>query len=295
MMPHMRDPGMTSDTEGPNVLDDVRLVDAGGLRRLERLGERLVDRPAPAATEWRRAVEAWSAAELRFDVGTGWSGSAAATAPWLAHVAGLRMELRTAAAGGVGLYPEHAANMPWLERQVRAAGTARGTQPMVLNLFAHTGLASLVAARAGASVAHVDAARSTVAWARRNAERNGLADRPIRWLVDDAMAFVTREARRGRRYDGIVLDPPTFGRAGRREWRLADALPDLVAACASIAAEDAFVLLTAHTTGLNGAALENVVAEAFAPRGRRPATIELALDAESGARLALGWAVRLGA
>lgn len=290
MMPHMGDQGTTKSAD----TDDVRLVDAGGVRRLERMGKRLMDRPAPGASGWRLAVEAWSAADLRFDVGTGWSGRAQALSPWVAHVAGLEMELRPSPAGGVGLYPEHAANIPWLERQVRAAAAARGSQPMVLNMFAHTGLATLVAARAGASVAHVDAARSTVAWARRNADRNDLGDRPIRWLVDDAMAFVTREARRGRRYDGIVLDPPTFGRAGRREWRLAEALPDLVAACADVAAEDAFVLLTAHTSGLDGGALERGISRTFGVGGRQLETVRLALDAESGARLELGWAVRLG-
>jgi 23S rRNA (cytosine1962-C5)-methyltransferase len=299
MMHLMREPGTTTDVPatdaGTTDAGDVRLVDAGGLRRLEWLGERLVDRPAPAATDWRRDVEAWSAADLRFDVGPGWSGASEATSPWLAHVAGLEMELRPSAAGGVGLYPEHASNIEWLEGQVRAAAAARGAQPMVLNLFAHTGLLTLVAARAGASVAHVDAARSTVAWARRNADRNDLGDRPIRWLVDDAMAFVGREARRARRYDGIVLDPPTFGRAGRREWHLEAALPDLVAACAEVATEDAFVLLTAHTTGLDGEALERVMATSFRAEGQRIETVELALDAESGARLALGWAVRLGA
>lgn len=294
MMHLMGDPGTTIET-GNAGADDVRLVDAGGLRRLERLGERLVDRPAPAATDWRLAVDAWSAADLRFDVGPGWSGALEAVAPWVAHVAGLEMELRPSPAGGVGLYPEHASNIAWLEGQVRAVARGRGAQPMVLNLFAHTGLLTLVAARAGASVAHVDSARSTVAWARRNAERNDLADRPIRWLVDDAMAFVAREARRGRRYDGIVLDPPTFGRAGRREWHLDAALPDLVASCAAVAAPDAFVLLTAHTTGLDGEVLERVVAPSFDGEHRRIETVELALEAESGARLELGWAVRLGA
>ena len=295
MMPHMRDPDTTIDADTTPVADDMRLVDAGGLRRLERLGARLVDRPAPGATDWRRAVDAWSAADLRFDVGTGWSGAADTTSPWLAHLAGLEMELRPAAAGGVGVYPEHAASLPWLESQVRAVASERGTQPMVLNLFAHTGLATLVAARAGASVAHVDGARSTVAWARRNAERNDLADRPIRWLVDDALEFVAREARRGRRYDGIVLDPPTFGRAGRRQWHLEEGLPDLVRACGDVAAEDAFVLLTAHTTGVDGAALAGVVTQSLDLGGRGLETVALALDAESGARLELGWAVRLGA
>lgn len=270
------------------------LLDVGVLRRLERFGPLTIDRPAPGAGGFRLAPEAWSGADLRFEAGAGWSGPAWPAEPWPIVVAGLTMELRCTASGGLGLYPEHAANLPWLERQV-AEAQARGRQPTLLNLFAHTGLATLAAARAGASVAHVDAARSTVAWARRNAELNGFADRPIRWLVDDAMAFVAREARRGRRYDGIVLDPPTFGRAGRREWRLEDGLPDLVAACATVAADDAFVLLTAHATGLGDRELERVVTNAFDVRPGRLEHASLGLVAASGARLELGWAVRLGA
>lgn len=272
------------------------LLDAGVRRRLERFGSRILDRPARGIDAFRLAPEAWADADLRFDPGTGWSGPAWPTEPWPIHVDGLTMELRASSSGGVGLYPEHAGNLAWLDAQVGARGDALPDDdvPTVLNLFAHTGLATLALARSGASVVHVDGARPAVAWAQRNAALSSLADRPVRWIIDDAVAFVAREARRARRYDGIVLDPPAFGRAGRRAWRLADALPDLVAACATVAAEDAFVLLTAHSTGLGGGALERIVRQSFETRHRRIETVRLSLDARSGARLELGWAVRLG-
>jgi 23S rRNA (cytosine1962-C5)-methyltransferase len=269
---------------------DYELLDAGDGRRLERFGPRVADRPSPVATEPRRTPGAWAASDVRFEIGSGWAGP---TEPWTVALHGLVIELRTTASGGLGLYPEHTTNLDWLAEQVRARCLDR--QPSVLNLFAHTGLATLNAARAGALVAHVDAARNVVAWARHNAELSGLADRPIRWLVDDALEFVAREARRGRRYDGIVLDPPSFGRARGRRWRLAEELPRLLAACHDVATDDAFVLLSAHTTGLSGTDLRAVVSEAFQTR-RTSASIEvqpLALEAASGARLELGWAARL--
>ena len=210
------------------------------------------------------------------------------------------MEVRPTASGGLGLYPEHVANLAWLEAQIRERNGERVTPgagdqpPTVLNLFAHTGLVTLAASRAGAEVAHVDGARSAIAWARRNAELSGLADRPIRWLVDDASAFVAREARRGRRYDGIVLDPPSFGHAKRRRWRLEDELPGLLMACARILADDGFALLTAHTTGLDGTVLADLARAAFSSSARID-THALELTARSGARLELGWAVRIGA
>src|SRR6185503_1928355 len=213
--------------------------------------------------------------------------------PWPVELEGLVLELRPTSSGGVGLFPEHIVNLDWLAAQVRARAARR--QPAVLNLFAHTGLATLVAARAGAAVAHVDAARAAVAGARRNAELSGLADRRIRWLVDDAVGFVAREARRGRRYDGIVLDPPSFGRAGNRRWQLAEALPELLAACRHVATDEAFVLLSAHTTGMDGEALAWHLADAFEPAAGRGTVdvVPLTLHATSGARLELGWAARL--
>jgi 23S rRNA (cytosine1962-C5)-methyltransferase len=268
--------------------DDVQLLDAGHGRRLDRLGRHLVDRPVPAAMGPPAEPERWSGADLRFDTGLGWSGPGGPPEPWTVSVAGLGLELRATSAGGVGLYPEHAASLPWLEDQVR-----RRPEPRVLNLFAHTGLATLAAARAGASVTHVDSARSAVGWARRNAELSGLTHRPVRWIVDDALAFAVREARRGRRYDGIVLDPPSYGHAGRRTWRLSDDLPGLLAACAAVATRDVFVLLTAHSTGLAPDALVAALAGAFPERARHVNVRPLEQDAASGVRLRLGWAVRI--
>jgi 23S rRNA (cytosine1962-C5)-methyltransferase len=270
------------------------LIDAGDGRRLELFGERLVDRPAPVALGPKLDRPAWAAADLRFDAGEGWSGPAAADGPWPVQIDGLTMELRPTASGGLGVYPEHAANLAWLVDQVVARQGERSDRPEVLNLFAHTGLATLAAARAGAAVAHVDAAKASVAWARRNAALSGLEDRPVRWLVDDALAFVEREGRRGRRYDGLVIDPPTFGRApAGGHWALRADLVRLLEACLAIAWSDAFVLVTAHAAGLDAEALRDAVAEAFGRPPQATSLVPLGLEAESGVELHLGWAVRL--
>jgi 23S rRNA (cytosine1962-C5)-methyltransferase len=269
------------------------LLDAGDGRRLERFGARTVDRPAAAASGIRRGdFHSWRRADLRFDPG-GWFGDAAAREPWTTAIDGLTLELRPTASGGLGVYPEHAANLSWLADRVRERAGAGREPPQVLNLFAHTGLVSLAAARAGAAVAHVDASKGAVDWARRNAELSGLDNRPIRWLVDDAAGFVAREARRGRRYHGIVLDPPSFGRAGRRQWKLEDELPELLSACRRIAGDESFVLVTVHTTGLEGEALGDLVRSTMGPTGALE-LVPLELRAASGASLPMGWAARLG-
>jgi 23S rRNA (cytosine1962-C5)-methyltransferase len=290
----------------PGMLDAIRdvssvsLLDAGDGRRLERFGARVLDRPHPGAGEGRRAPGRWRTADLRFDRPSGWTGRADSTEPWPVDAAGLVMELHATESGGVGLFPEQLENVAWLEAQIRVAvergtseGGSSGPPPEVLNLFAHTGLLTLVAARAGAQVVHLDAARGTVAWARRNARLSGLAEQPIRWLVDDGLAFVAREARRGRAYDGIVLDPPSYGHAGGQAWRLAEDMAELLTGCARIATPDAFVLLTAHTPEFDENRLADAVWDAFSHAGDRLEGLPLVLEAESGARLHLGSAARL--
>jgi 23S rRNA (cytosine1962-C5)-methyltransferase len=283
-----------SGPPGANAVG-YELLDAGVRRKLERFGPLTIDRPAPGADGFRLTPSAWTAPDLRFDPGPGWSGPAWPAEPRQVEVGGLTMEVRPTDSGGVGLYPEHASNLSWLEDQVTSRlgpGRDRAPLPQVLNLFAHTGLATLTMARAGAAVAHVDGARSAVAWARRNASLSRLADRPIRWLVDDAAAFVAREARRSRRYDGIVLDPPAFGRAGGREWRLEEDLPSLLMACRAIAAPGAFLLLSAHSEQVDGQDLVAALRSAFRGEASSVEVSPLGLTAGSGARLALGWAVR---
>jgi len=214
--------------------------------------------------------------------------------PWVVDVTdepALRMELRPTASGGVGLFPEQLENVGWLEDAVRAPSVRVG-RPHVLNLFAHTGLLTLMAARAGAEVTHVDGSRPAVAWARRNAELSGLADAPIRWIVDDAVGFSRREGRRGHSYDGFILDPPSYGHAGRRAFTLEDGLTELLEACAGIASTDAFVLFSAHTAGFEPERLLDELASGFRRSPPSFEAVPLTLEAETGATLPLGTAIR---
>jgi 23S rRNA (cytosine1962-C5)-methyltransferase len=265
-----------------HLVRDYELLDAGDGRRLERFGDRAIDRPAPRATEPRHRPEDWAAADLRFEPGLGWTGTAET---WTVSLEGLTFELRPTESGQVGVFPEQADNWPWLRAQIEPGDR-------VLNLFAYTGGSTVAAATAGAEVAHVDAARSSVVWARRNAELSGIGDRPIRWLVDDAEAYVRREGRRGRRYDGIVLDPPSYGHGGGSSWRLADRMSGLLEACRVVAKEDAFVLLTAHSEGIDADWLGDQLRETFGGAERIEA-VELELVARSGARLWLGSCARM--
>jgi 23S rRNA (cytosine1962-C5)-methyltransferase len=268
--------------------DRYELIDAGDGRRLERFGNRVVDRPAPSvAIEPPGAGrDAWAAAELQFDRDAGWTGPD--QEPWTIAVEELTLELRPTGAGQLGIFPEHVLAWPWLRDRV-----AVRPGPEVLHLFAYTGATTLALAAAGARVTHVDASRPAVAWARRNAELSGLVDRPVRWIVDDALAFVRREARRGRRYQGFVLDPPTYGHgpSGTR-WELDDALPDFLVACAAVADPDAFVLLTAHATTLEPHDLAAALEIAFGIPAELEAG-EVELEATSGVVLPLGVAARM--
>ena len=299
--------------------DGYRLIDAGGGRRLERFGARLVDRPAPGAAAPPADPAAWAGADLRYERWSGWHAPGGALTPWPVAVAGLTLELRPTDAGQVGLFPEHLANLGWLEAQVRpaAADSARPAdgagravageevageevatdRPRILNLFASTGLATLALAAAGAAVVHVDSSRPAVAWARHNAALSGLAGQPIRWIVDDAEAFVARELRRGRRYDGILLDPPSYGHGERgQSWRLEERLAGLLAACAALlSGPRAFCLVTAHAEGLTPAWLGGRLARACRRPIARVRSGEMAIPADSGARLELGAFARFGA
>jgi len=265
-----------------------QLVDFGGGARLERFGDRVVDRPHAAALGSRSAIDSWGAADLRFDRERGWTGPAMDAGNWTFVQDGLTLELRATDAGQVGLFPEHLGMLPWLRARV-ADRTAPGRQVQVLHLFAYTGLARLAVADAGAEVTHVDASRPTVAWARRNAERSGMADRPIRWIVEDAVIFTQREARRGRRYSGVILDPPSYGHGpGARPWRLEEDLPRLLAACSDVLEPGGFGLLTAHTPGFDAARLGELAGRSFGWHRDAIDAGDLAVRAGDGRLLELG-------
>lgn len=295
--------GLRSSGDHGEVPDDAyALLDCGDGRRLDRFGSLVTDRPAPGASEPRRAPGRWTGAAI-YHPGSGWwspDGTAVAEDgdPTTIRAAGLTMEVRLAAGGQVGLFPEHLANAAWLMDAIarrRSPGGGRTEPPGILNLFAYTGLATLLAASAGARAVHVDASRPAVAWARRNAELAGLAARPIRWIVDDALAFVRREGRRGRRYAGLILDPPTYGHGGhggRPAWQFDARITELLDACAGVAEPDAFWLVTTHTPGWDP---DRLVATLATATDARPGAIEgipLRLEAESGAVVRLGSAAR---
>jgi 23S rRNA (cytosine1962-C5)-methyltransferase len=264
------------------------LVDAGDGRCLERFGSVVTDRPAPSAVEPRRDPGAWKSSDLTFSRNGGWTGPRPRD-PWTIELAGLTFELRPTESGQVGVFPEQVPNWRWLRDRV-TNDEPGDADARFLNLFGYTAGATLVLASSGAAVSHVDGSRPAIAWARRNALLSGLADRPVRWLVDDAEAFAAREARRGRRYRGVVLDPPSYGHgAGGRSWRLEDRVAPLLEACVGLTGGNPdLVLLTAHTPGFDA---ERLAAELAAALRRRPGDVEageLLLEARSGARLTLG-------
>ena len=232
--------------------DDYELLDSGAGKKLERFADVTLIRPEAQAT-WRPALpkQRWDAADAEFVKAKPgkpglWKFRRALPARWQMRRSALRFWVQPAPSGHVGVFPDQACHWDWLAEQTRQTeGPVKA-----LSLFGHTGLATLAATAAGQEVTHVDASRKAVARARENQELSGLSERPVRWVVEDALTFVQREARRGNRYQGLILDPPRFGRGPDGEiWKLKDSLPELLAACKTVlSAAPAFVLLNLYLT-----------------------------------------------
>lgn len=176
---------------------------------------------------------------------------------WTIHYKDLQFHLKPFKFKHTGLFPEQAVNWEWIEQKIRQA-----RRPLrVLNLFAYTGGATLAAAKAGAAVTHVDASKGMVGWARENAASSGLSGAPIRWLVDDCVKFVEREIRRGSRYDGIILDPPSYGRGPRGEvWKIEESIYPFISLTAQVLSKTpVFYLINSYTTGLQPAVLSYLI------------------------------------
>jgi 23S rRNA (cytosine1962-C5)-methyltransferase len=234
--------------------DQYELLDFGAGRRLERFGPHVLDRPCPTAAEVpRRRPADWQKADARYqrtaDNQGQWTGAENVQQPWLVHCGPLVLELKLTPFGHLGLFPEQVENWNWIARLARAAG-----RPLnVLNLFAYTGGSTLAAAAAGCAVAHVDAAANVVAWARRNAELSKLSHAPVRWITEDAVKFVRRELKRGRQYDAVILDPPSYGHGPHGEvWKLDEHLDELWRMCCQLTARRReFQLLSWHSHDFN--------------------------------------------
>ncbi|MHB1004478.1 MAG: class I SAM-dependent methyltransferase [Chloroflexota bacterium] len=274
----------------PRGWTDYELLDSGEEAKLERFGPYTLARPEKAAL-WQRRLPAWRWGEAdavfsQAEKGEGeWVVRGRLPERWLMRYRHLSFWVRLTPFRHTGVFPEQASHWDWLEERIAGAG-----RPVsVLNLFAYTGVATLAAAVAGASVVHVDASRPTLGWAKDNAAAAGLGDRPIRWILDDALKFVEREARRGRRYDGIIMDPPVFGRGPNGElWRFARSFPPLLEACANILSDrPLFLLVTGYAIEDSSLTLYNLVEEAMRGRSGRTTAGELVLPDTAGRSLSL--------
>ncbi len=230
---------------------DYELLDSGLEEKLERYGNVLLSRPDPQALWPRQLGEGgWAKVQGRYirEGGEGkWEVKKDLPKEWSVAFGGLQFLIRPTSFKHTGLFPEQLSNWDWMRETIQHA-----RKPVsVLNLFGYTGGASLAAAQAGASVTHVDASKTAVAWARENAAASGLADKPVRWITEDVIQFVKREIKRGTRYDAIVMDPPAFGHGPDGElWKIEEDLLPLMDLCAQLLSDNPlFVLMNGYAAG----------------------------------------------
>ena len=271
---------------------DFELLDCSKGEKLERWGKYYLVRPDPQAIwDTPRRNKHWHDRDARYrrsETGGGSWDKGGLPSNWQIHYGELTFNVKPMNFKHTGLFPEQAANWDWAMAKIRAAG-----RPIsVLNLFGYTGAATVACAKAGAQVCHVDAAKGMVAWGKENAAASGLADAPIRWIVDDCGKFVEREIRRGRRYDAIIMDPPSYGRGpGGEVWKLEQNLWPFVSLCAGVLSDDPlFVIINSYTTGLSASVLSYVTESIFTKKfGGRSDSQELGLPVtDSGLYLPCG-------
>jgi len=230
--------------------NDYELLDSGDSMKLERFSEIIVARPETQAL-WRKVrPELWETAHAEFafhDKKGSWNMKKPVPESWELAWNDARLTARLTGFKHTGVFPEQAPNWEWVRAQI-----AKLDKPKVLNLFGYTGIASVVAARAGALVTHVDASKQSLDWAHENARLSGVGEDKIRWILDDALSFVKRETRRGVTYDGIILDPPAFGRGAKGEvWKIEEDLPKLLESLKKLLSETSgsFFLINGYAAG----------------------------------------------
>ncbi len=272
-----------------NHWTDYELVDSGDGLKLERYGPYQFIRPEPQAL-WKPATgeKRWQSAHAIFkptkeESGGHWEFKRPVDESWIMRYRDLTFQAQTTGGRHLGVFPEQAAHWDWIQDQVRKARRP----PTVLNLFGYTGLASLAAAQAGAHVTHVDASKKALRWAKHNQTLCGLNDRPIRWLLDDALKFVQREARRGVSYQGVIMDPPKFGRGPKGEvWEFFDLFPKLLDVCKAILGPNPlFIVITAYAIRASALALHYALQDMTEEFGGSTTSGELVLVEQSAGRL----------
>jgi len=251
---------------------DYALLDSGDGKSLERFGKYLLIRPRPqavwprslASSEWKKANA--TLIEEKQEYGGKWNILNPMDKSWTVNYKDLKFQLQLASSRHVGIFPEQATHWDWMRSQIDASKT-----PLrVLNLFGYTGATTVAAAASGAEVTHVDSSKHAVSWANLNVKLSGLKEKPIRWVVEDTLKFIKREARRGNTYHGIVMDPPKFGRGSSGEvWDFFKKTPELIEACKDILAPDArFIIMTAYAITASALLTHQAVEQIVGNRGK---------------------------
>lgn len=266
---------------------DYELLDSGEGEKLERFGEVVLSRPDPQAL-WRKLKpDAWKEAHASFsrDGQNGsWDLQKGTPEKWNIEFGGLKLIIKPTAFKHTGLFPEQSTNWEWMKRVI---GKSEKKDLEILNLFGYTGAASLVCAEAGAKVVHVDSSKAAINWGKENAELSGLADKPIRWILDDARVFVEREIKRGRKYDGIIMDPPAFGHGATNElWKIEENFLELVENCMKILGDQPLLfLINGYSAGYSAVAYKNNLLDLEKKFGGKVEVGELAIEESDSGRL----------
>lgn len=272
------------------------LLDSGEREKLERFGDRILIRPSSwCVWKRRKAAGLWNSAHARYEHERGWMHRGTRFDEWCFESEFGALELRLQSNGQVGIFPEHAQYLDVLVSEVKRLSGLRGAPTRVLNLFAYTGMASVACLKAQAHVTHVDLSKKALEWARRNFELSGVDKQQMRLIREDAVLFVQREVKRGREYDIVVADPPSFSRISEREeWNLEEVLAPMIADIARLLAGDAGALfLTNHHFESGGHVMANLVRDGFAGRAATVETRELLLkESDSDRVLPAGFLVQ---
>lgn len=273
---------------------DYEVLDCGGGEKLERWQDVILRRPDPQAIWPQQDPALWEKADAwyhRSERGGGeWELFRRLPERWTVRYGDMSFYVRPTGFKHTGLFPEQAVNWDWM-RGIVSRAVRESRAPRVLNLFAYTGGATMACAAAGAQVCHVDAAKGMMQWARENRALCGIPEDRTRWIIDDALKFVQREKRRGSLYDGILMDPPSYGRGpGGEVWKLEDELYGLVEACAGALTDDPlFFLINSYTTGLQASVLKNMIDMTVGKRhGGVSAADEIGLPVTAGGVLPCG-------
>lgn len=264
---------------------DYEVLDTGSGEKLERWGKIILRRPDPQVIWPAENESLWKSADAHYHRSTQgggqWEMLSKIPEQWTVSYRELTFRVRPTGFKHTGLFPEQAANWDWMSELIR--GAHRSVR--VLNLFAYTGGATMACLNAGAEVCHVDAAKGMVQWAKENAQLSGLTDKPARYIVDDALKFVLREQRRGKQYEGILMDPPSYGRGPDGQvWKLENEVYGLVEECAKLLSDQPlFFLINGYTTGLQPAVLRNLIEKTVVRRyGGRAMADEVGLPVREG-------------